>query len=47
MKVGGRLPISSGEHSSGTSRVQGSITKAGNTHVRRLLIESAWHHRKS
>jgi hypothetical protein len=26
---------------------QGSITKAGNTHVRRLLIESAWHHRKS
>ena len=35
------------EHSSGSSRVQGSITKAGNTHVRRLLIESAWHHRKS
>lgn len=35
------------EHSSGGSRVQGSITKAGNTHVRRLLIESAWHHRKS
>ena len=35
------------EYSSGNSRVQGSITKAGNTHVRRLLIESAWHHRKS
>ena len=35
------------EYSTGTSRVQGSITKAGNTHVRRLLIESAWHHRKS
>ena len=35
------------EHSSGGSRVQGSITKAGNTHVRRLLIWSAWHHRKS
>ena len=35
------------EFSSGTSRVQGSITKAGNTHVRRLLIEAAWHHRKS
>ena len=33
------------EHSSGGSRVQGSITKTGNTHVRRLLIESAWHHR--
>lgn len=33
------------EHSSGTSRVQGPITKAGNTHVRRLLVEAAWHHR--
>ena len=35
------------EYSSGNSRAQGSITKAGNTHVRRLLIEAAWHHRKS
>jgi len=35
------------EYSTGTSRVQGSITKVGNTHVRRLLIEAAWHHRKS
>ena len=26
-------------------RVQGSITKTGNTHVRRLLVEAAWHHR--
>jgi hypothetical protein len=25
--------------------VQGSITKTGNTHVRRLLVEAAWHHR--
>ena len=33
------------EYSSGASRVQGSITKAGNAHVRRLLIEAAWHHR--
>jgi transposase len=33
------------EHSSGSSRVQGSITKTGNTHVRRLLVEAAWHHR--
>lgn len=23
----------------------GPITKAGNTHVRRLLVEAAWHHR--
>ena len=27
------------------SRVQGSITKTGNTHARRLLVEAAWHHR--
>ncbi len=33
------------EYSSGQSRVQGSITKTGNSHVRRLLIEAAWHHR--
>ena len=25
--------------------MQGSITKTGNTHVRRLLVEAAWHHR--
>ena len=35
------------EHSSGGTRSQGSITKAGNTHARRLLVEAAWHHRKS
>jgi hypothetical protein len=28
------------------SRSQGSITKTGNTHARRLLIEAAWHHAK-
>jgi transposase len=33
------------EYSSGQSRVQASITKTGNTHVRRLLVEAAWHHR--
>jgi transposase len=33
------------EFSSGQSRVQGPITKTGNSHVRRLLVESAWHHR--
>jgi transposase len=33
------------EHSSGASRAQGSITKTGNTHARRLLVEAAWHHR--
>jgi transposase len=35
------------EHSSGSREYRGSITKAGNTHVRRLLVEAAWnnHHR--
>jgi len=33
------------EHSSGAVRRQGSITKAGNAHVRRVLIEAAWGYR--
>lgn len=33
------------EHSSGDSRRQGEITKSGNGHVRRLLIESGWCYR--
>lgn len=34
------------ETSSGTRRRQGSITKAGSSHARRLLIEAAWHYRR-
>lgn len=33
------------EHSSGQTRALGAITKTGNTHARRLLIEAAWHHK--
>ncbi len=33
------------EYSSGSHESRGSITKAGNSHIRRLLIEAAWHHR--
>lgn len=33
------------EHSSGQSTRRGAITKAGNPHARRLLIEAAWHHK--
>jgi len=33
------------ENSSGGARRQGGITKAGNSHLRRLLIESSWHYR--
>src|SRR3954452_9875770 len=33
------------EHSSGTTRRQGAITKAGNGAARRMLIEAAWSYR--
>jgi transposase len=33
------------EHSSGASRRQGSITKTGNRHIRRVLVEAAWAYR--
>jgi transposase len=35
------------EHSFGSREYRGSITKAGNTHVRRLLVEAAWNNRHS
>ncbi len=33
------------EHSSGSHRRQGGITKTGNSHVRRVLVEAAWSYR--
>lgn len=33
------------EHSSGRKSRRGAITKTGNSHLRRVLIESAWHYR--
>lgn len=33
------------EFSTGSERRQGSITKVGNAHVRRVLLEAAWHYR--
>ena len=33
------------EYSSGSREYRGSITKAGNVHVRRLLVEAAWNNR--
>jgi len=44
--IGSFVGLVPSEHSSGQTRSQGPITRAGNTHVRRLLIEAAWHHRK-
>ena len=43
--IGSFVGLVPSEYSSGSSRAQGSITKTGNTHVRRLLVEAAWHHR--
>lgn len=43
--IGAFVGLVPSEYSSGASRVQGSVTKTGNTHVRRLLVEAAWHHR--
>ncbi len=43
--IGSFVGLVPSEYSSGTSRTQGSITKTGNIHVRRLLVEAAWHHR--
>jgi len=39
------LGLVPGEHSSGPRRRQGGITKAGNAHARRMLIECAWLYR--
>lgn len=32
------------EHSSGESDRRGAITKAGNKHLRKTLVEAAWHY---
>ena len=42
MKYLGLVPS---EHSSGTKVRRGGITKTGNSHVRRVLVESAWTYR--
>ena len=34
------------EHSSGESQWRGAITHAGNPHVRRVVVEAAWHYRR-
>jgi len=38
------LGLTPSEHSSGDSRRPGSITKCGNAHVRRVMIEAGWHY---
>ena len=39
------LGITPSEYSSGEQRHRGHITRSGNRHARRLLIEAAWHYR--
>jgi transposase len=39
------LGLVPGEHSSGARRRQGAITLTGNSHARRMLVESAWSYR--
>lgn len=41
------LGVVPSEHSSGESRSLGRITKTGNAHARRVLIEAAWAYRNS
>ena len=41
----GYLGLTPGEHSSGGRVRRGSITKTGNGHVRRVLVEAAWNYR--
>jgi len=44
--LGPFLGLTPSENSSGERRRQGGITKTGNAHARRLLVEAAWHHRR-
>jgi transposase len=44
--LGAWLGLVPSQQSSGGRRSQGSITKTGNPHARRLLVEAAWQHRK-
>lgn len=41
----GSTGLVSSEHSTGDHERRGKITKAGNTHLRRVLVEAAWHYR--
>lgn len=43
--IGAYLGLVPCENSSGATRSQGGVTKTGNGHARRLLVEAAWHHR--
>lgn len=41
------LGLTPSEHSSGEHVSRGSITKAGNSHLRKLLVEASWHYMRA
>jgi transposase len=45
--IGAYLGLTPSESSSGERRRQGAITKTGNGHARRLLVEAAWQQRRA
>lgn len=38
------LGLTPSEHSSGERNMKGGITKAGNSHIRKLTVEASWHY---
>ena len=40
------LELVPSEHASGETQKRGRITRTGNSHVRRILVESAWSYRQ-
>jgi transposase len=44
--LGPFLGLTPSEHSTGEQRRLGGITKTGNSHARRLLVEAAWQQRR-
>lgn len=38
------LGLTPSEHSSGEKVARGGITKAGNKHLRRVMVEASWHY---
>ena len=45
--IGAYLGLVPSESQSGARHARGPITKAGNSHARRLLVEAAWHQRRA
>lgn len=41
------LGLTPSEHSSGEHVARGGITKAGNSHLRKLLVEASWHYARA